>query len=101
MRTHSLNITNKAVSLFKLALRETSSPEKTFTVEFTESELVLVVGQLLLCEHHQVILAQSARREGNIRHERARRQSAAKALALADRLDQLAANEAEGKAATK
>lgn len=63
--------------------------EKVFTLELSESELVLVIGQLWRAKHEQTILAHAAKREGNVRHERARRESAAKALSLANRLEQL------------
>ena len=65
------------------------APERTFDVSLTESELVLVIGQLWRMEHEQTILAHAAHKEGKTRHENARRESAAKALALADRLSEI------------
>src|ERR1700730_6770640 len=73
---------------------KTQSPpasEKVFTVSLSESELVLLIGQLWQCEHTQTILAHSAKCEGNSRHEKARRDSAVKALALANRLEEIGA----------
>jgi hypothetical protein len=66
-----------------------SPKEKVFCVSLSESELVLVIGQLWRMEHEQNILAHAAHREGKMRHENARRESAAKALALADRLSEI------------
>ena len=43
-------------------------------------QLVLVIGQVWRWEDEQTIFAHAAKREGNTRHERARRESAAKAL---------------------
>src|ERR1700737_4403743 len=38
--------------------------EKLFTVSLSESELVLLIGQLWQCEHEQTMLAHAAKMEG-------------------------------------
>src|ERR1700730_3103075 len=63
--------------------------ERIFAMALSESELVLLIGQLWRCEHEQTILAHAAKCEGNSRHEKARRVSAIKALALANRLEEI------------
>lgn len=82
-----MSIKNKeAIGLLQMAMEETSSAEKTFTVELTESELTTIVAALWHKERNQVRLAQIARREENTKLEAIRRESAAAALRLADKL---------------
>jgi hypothetical protein len=58
--------------------------EKRFTIQLSESELVMIVGLLRNAERQQLQLARSAERAGRDSEGRARRETARNALALSE-----------------
>jgi hypothetical protein len=67
------------------AIRQAAA-EKVFQISLMGSELTMVIGQLLRCEHDQTALARTAKEEGRLRQARARCDTAKKALELAEKL---------------
>jgi len=65
--------------------------ENVFTVQLTESELILITGLLWNAELKQDQLRESAERHGRMKQADARRESSAKANALANRLLEIGA----------
>lgn len=62
--------------------------ERTFRIELAESELVLVIGQLLKCSQEK---REPLEKEESARHEQARVATAEKAHGLAERLARIGA----------
>lgn len=83
------NVTDKeAIGLPQMAMKE----ERQFSVVLSESEITLLIGLLWLSESNQLKLARFAERDGWARQAEARRQSAANALRLAERLCEIGAH---------
>jgi hypothetical protein len=85
-----------AIGLLQSAMKtpkRSVAPEKTFQIEITESELVLLSTALLRLEHWQVLIAKSEQLKGLDRQSCARRQTSSKCLALVDRLENIGAEQ--------
>jgi hypothetical protein len=74
------------MTLFCGMKKISSPPERTFQIALTESEICLIVTQLMQAEHEHLRLSRIAYAEGLYIQSAARKESAAKAMDLADRL---------------